>query len=191
MSDHLGERYIQAGRVRARYLSAGDSGTNVILLHGLGDCAEIWKHNLGALGRRHRVFAPDLVGFGFTEKPPDDYSPSLFTGFIHDFMSALGIERASLVGHSLGGGIALQYVLAFPSRVEKLVLAASAGLGLETSWPLRLSTLPFVGPWVLHPTRRILSAFFRRIVYDPAVIDRDFVDLRYRLLLPAENRSRA
>ena len=180
--------FIRVGPIKTRFWALGDTGTPVLLLHGLGDSADIWKHNIKALAAGHRVFAPDLVGFGFTDKPTVEYTPEVFLRFIQDFLSACGVERCHLVGHSLGGGLALKYALTYPGRVEKLVLVSSASLGPKVTWPLRLSTLPFLGPWALHPTRRILSIFFRRLVYDPDVITDDFVDLRYRLLLPGENR---
>jgi len=180
--------FIQVGRINTRFWALGDSGTPVLLLHGLGDSADIWQHNIKALAASHRVCAPDLIGFGFTDKPDIEYTPEVFLHFIQDFLSACGIECFHLVGHSLGGGLALKYALTHLGRVEKLILVSSASLGPEVTWPLRLSTLPFLGPWTLHPTRRILSVFFRRLVYDPNVITDDFVDLRYRLLLPRENR---
>jgi 4,5:9,10-diseco-3-hydroxy-5,9,17-trioxoandrosta-1(10),2-diene-4-oate hydrolase len=181
-------RFIRVGPIKTRFRALGDSGIPVLLLHGLGDSAEIWKQNFEALAAGHRVFAPDLPGFGYTDKPDTEYTPELFIRFIKEFLSALGIGRCHLVGHSLGGGLALKYTLTHPDQVEKLVLVSSAGLGSETTWPLRLSTLPFLGPWVLHPARRVLSVFFKRLVYDPAVITDDFVELRYRLLLPRKNR---
>jgi len=181
-------RFIRVGPIKTRFRAMGDSGTPVLLLHGLGDSADIWKHNIKALAASHRVCAPDLVGFGFTDKPDIEYTPEVFLHFIQDFLSACGIERCHLVGHSLGGGLALKYALNHPGRVDKLVLVSSAALGSEATWPLRLSTLPLLGPWALRPTRRMLSVFFKRLVYNPDVIDADFVDLRYRLLLPRENR---
>jgi len=181
-------RFIRVGPIKTRFWALGDSGTPVLLLHGLGDSADIWKHNIKALAANHRVFAPDLVGFGFTDKPDIEYTPEVFLRFIQDFLSACGIERCRLVGHSLGGGLTLKYALTHPGQVDKLVLVSSAALGPEATWPLRLSTLPFLGPWALCPTRSILFFFFRRLVYNPAVIQDDFVDHRYRLLLPRENR---
>ncbi|HOX94621.1 MAG TPA: alpha/beta fold hydrolase [Syntrophales bacterium] len=181
-------RFTRVGPVKTRFRALGDSGTPVILLHGLGDSADIWKPNIQALAANHRVFAPDLIGFGFTDKPDIEYTPEVFVRFIEDFLSACAAERCHLVGHSLGGGLALKYALTHPEQVGKLVLVSSAALGPGATWPLRLSTLPFLGPWALLPTKNILRVFFKRLVYDPDVIDADFVDFRYRLLLPRENR---
>ena len=182
------EQFIQAGSIKTRYFTMGEKGPVVILLHGLGDCADVWRYNISPLAERHRVFAPDLLGFGFTDKPDIEYTPEVYLRFIQDFLSACAVERCHLVGHSLGGGLALKYALTHPGQVDKLVLVSSAALGPEATWPLRLSTLPFIGPWALHPTKEILRVFFKRLVYDPDVIDDDFVDLRYRLLLPEGNR---
>ena len=97
-----------------------------------------------ALATRHRVYVPDLPGFGRTEKPGwMDYSPGAYSRFLLDFMAALDIGRAALVGHSLGGGVALRAILDDPGRADRLILVSSAGLGPNVSLPLRIASLPF------------------------------------------------
>ena len=128
-----------------RYLVAGE-GPPLILLHGVGDNAFDWTWVMPALARTHRVYAPDLPGSGGSAKPEgDDYSPAYFGRFLNAFLNALGIERAVVVGNSLGGLVGLRLALADPERVTALGLLASAGLGRRVSPALRSLALPGYG----------------------------------------------
>jgi len=138
------DKYIKIGAINTRYWHQGDQGAPVILIHGLGVSADIWMHNIEALAQRYRVYVPDVIGFGKTDKPDTEYTAALFATFINDFMSALNIEKPTLIGNSLGGGIALQYTLLYPDKVDKLVLVDSAGLGIDASLPLRCGWYPFL-----------------------------------------------
>ena len=111
-----------------RYLAAGE-GPPLVLLHGAGDNSLDWRWVLPALARKHRVYAPDLPGSPDSARPAADYSPAFFERFAVGFLAALGKGRATLVGNSLGGLIALRLALSEPARVRALVLADSAGLG--------------------------------------------------------------
>lgn len=123
-----------------RYLAAGE-GPPLVLLHALGESAFDWRWAMPALARSHSVYAPDLPGFGESAKPAADYSPAFFTRFVAAYLDALGIERAAVVGNSLGGHAALRLSLSEPGRVSRLGLVGSAGLGREISYALRLPTL--------------------------------------------------
>ena len=103
---------------------------------------------LPGLAERHTVIAPDLLGHGASAKPRGDYSLGAFASSLRDLLVALGHERATIVGHSLGGGIAMQFAYQFPERVERLVLVYSGGLGREVHLLLRAATLPGAD-WVL------------------------------------------
>ena len=173
--------YIKIGDIKTRYWAEGDKGSNVILIHGLGASADIWIHNISALASGYRVYAPDLAGFGRSEKPYVKYSPSYMAAFINDFMTALNIENTCLVGMSLGGGVALQYVLQFPRNVQRLVLVDSAGLGREMPLAMRLATIPVMGELMLSPSRAGMAFVLKQLVYDPAVITDDLIDLYYEL----------
>lgn len=175
------DRYIDIGRIRTRFWRLGDSGPTLILLHGLGASAEIWIHNIDALAKNHRVFVPDLPGFGKSGKPSFPFSPFDYAHFVDDFMKALDIGQATLIGQSLGGGVALQYALEFPKKVKKLVLADCAGFGKEVIWTLRLMSLPWIGEIVSFPSRIGVSLFFKFAVRNPTVITKDFVDTYYEL----------
>lgn len=171
---------IDVNGARTRFLRAGGAGPPVVLIHGLGASAEIWSANIGALAASHRVFVPDLPGFGKTALPPGmDFSPAAYSRFVRDFMTALGIGRAALVGHSLGGGVALRVTLDEPGRVDRLVLASSAGLGPDVSLPLRIASLPFFDRVFWRPPLPVFTRFLRRLVYDPAAISPEFARLYY------------
>ncbi|RKQ34644.1 alpha/beta fold hydrolase [Oceanobacillus halophilus] len=109
---------------------AGESGSPVILLHGAGvDSARIsWSEVIGFLSKKHRVFAPDLPGYGDSDKPNVEYSLSFYIDILKQIMDSLHLEKTNLVGLSLGGGLSLGYTLEYPDRVEKLVLVGAWGL---------------------------------------------------------------
>jgi pimeloyl-ACP methyl ester carboxylesterase len=175
------DQYINAGNVKTRYWEIGDTGSAIILIHGLGASAEVWWQNIDSLAQDHRVLIPDLPGFGYSEQPHTEFSPFDYVQFLDDFMRALHIEKATVIGHSLGGGIALLHALQFPQKVEKLVLADCAGLGKEVVWTLRLMSLPVIGEILTYPTRIGVTIFFRLAVRNAAVITRDFIDTYYRI----------
>ena len=121
---------------------AGEERPALILLHGIAGSSKTWAPLLDMLGERFTVIAPDLLGHGESDKPRHDYSLGAYANGVRDLMIALGIERATIVGHSLGGGVALQFAYQHPERCERLVLVSSGGLGSEVSWMLRALTLP-------------------------------------------------
>lgn len=169
------DHFLKVGNLQVRYWAEGSQGTQVILIHGLGGYVENWWPNILTLARQHRVFAVDLPGFGRSEKPPGaSYDLIYFAQFIHDFMVCLGIEKASLVGHSMGGAIALQVVLSYSQLVDRLVLVSSGGLGREMSLMLRLACLPILGEMLTRPSLQGSRQFIKMLIYDPAlVIDED------------------
>jgi pimeloyl-ACP methyl ester carboxylesterase len=138
------ERRTEAEGLPTRYLTAG-KGPPLVLLHGVGDNALDWWWVMPALARRHRVYAPDLPGSGGSTKPPADYSPAFFTRFIGAFLNALGVDRAAVIGSSLGGLVGLRLALSEPERVTALGLVSSGGLGREVTYALRALALPGYG----------------------------------------------
>jgi pimeloyl-ACP methyl ester carboxylesterase len=126
---------------RVRFHRAGE-GPLLVLLHGIASTAETWEPVVEALARRHTVLAPDLLGHGDSAKPRGDYALGAYASGVRDLVAALGYDRATVVGHSLGGGIAMQFAYQFPERVERLVLIGSGGLGREVHPILRAATLP-------------------------------------------------
>src|SRR3954469_23012784 len=126
---------------RRVYRIAG-SGSPLLLVHGIGDSSATWRSVIPRLARRHLVLAPDLLGHGQSAKPRADYSVAAYANGMRDLLGVLGIDRVTLVGHSLGGGVAMQFAYQFPERTERLVLVASGGAGRDVSPLLRAATLP-------------------------------------------------
>ncbi|SDF57569.1 Pimeloyl-ACP methyl ester carboxylesterase [Blastococcus fimeti] len=126
---------------RRAFVRAGE-GPPLLLLHGIGNSAQTWAGVVDRLAASHTVIAPDLLGHGSSDKPRGDYSIAGYANGMRDLLSVLDIEQATVVGHSLGGGIALQFAYQFPERCERLVLVGSGGLGPELSLSLRAATVP-------------------------------------------------
>jgi pimeloyl-ACP methyl ester carboxylesterase len=123
------------------YVQAG-SGPVLLLIHGIAGTLENWEAVIEPLAREHTVVAPDLPGHGASAQGAGDYSLGALAASLRDLLVALGHERATLVGHSLGGGIAMQFAYQFPEATERLVLVSSGGLGSEVSRVLRAAALP-------------------------------------------------
>ncbi|HEY0427378.1 MAG TPA: alpha/beta fold hydrolase [Pyrinomonadaceae bacterium] len=123
------EKIVTVFGANISYLEAGDAAKpTVILLHGLGANNASWQFNIQAFAANYHVFAPDQIGFGKSDKPMLKYRVGTYVDFLDKFMSELKIEKASLVGNSLGGWIAALTAIKYPNRVEKIVLADAAGL---------------------------------------------------------------
>jgi pimeloyl-ACP methyl ester carboxylesterase len=118
------------------------SGPALLLLHGIASSSRTWRDVIPRLTDRFTVVAPDLMGHGQSEKPVGDYSLGAFATGIRDLLEVLDIDRASIVGQSFGGGVAMQLAYQHPERCERLVLVDSGGLGREVNWMLRFMTLP-------------------------------------------------
>ena len=129
------------------YLDSGD-GPALLFIHGLTGSQRNWAHLIDVLNHDHRVLAPDLFGFGASAKVMGDYSLGAHAATLRDLLDLLGINRVTLVGHSFGGGVAMQFCYLFPERVERLVLVSSGGLGRDVSPLLRAATL-YGAEWVL------------------------------------------
>lgn len=152
------EEQIQLHGHSVSYRIAGE-GPAVLLIHGVTGSSAQWKPVMRLLADRFTVIAPDLLGHGQSAKPRGDYSLGAYASGLRDLTVALGITRATVVGHSLGGGIALQFAYQFPERTDRLTLVSSGGLGREVHMLLRAATLPgseFVLPLISND--RVLGA---------------------------------
>ena len=151
------------------YVSAGH-GPVILLVHGLGGFAESWRQTLEALEPHSRTIALDLPGFGQSGKPDRPYTLGFFAQVLEELLEALGVGRIRLVGHSLGGAVALAFALAHPERVERLALLAAAvpGFPLRPSLVYRLMSVPGVGEFFsIFVTRGICAAALRRCFVNP------------------------
>ena len=138
----LSLRHVKLHGHDVRYRMAGE-GPAVVLIHGMAGSSRTWRDVMPLLARHFTVIAPDLLGHGESAKPLGDYSLGAYASGLRDLLvGALGIERATLVGQSLGGGVVMQLAYQHPELCERLVLVGSGGLGREVSWMLRALTLP-------------------------------------------------
>lgn len=145
---------LHGDKVAYQYAGQGDA---VVLIHGMAGNSDTWRVVLPQLSAQHLVVAPDLLGHGKSAKPRGDYSLGAFAVWLRDLLDELGISRVTLVGHSLGGGVAMQFVHQHPEYCERLVLISSGGLGPEVGRALRLLSAPgaeFVLP-VIAPQQAV------------------------------------
>jgi 4,5:9,10-diseco-3-hydroxy-5,9,17-trioxoandrosta-1(10),2-diene-4-oate hydrolase len=171
------DRYVKVGETNTRYWVLGQ-GSPLLLIHGLGASCDYWRYNVRALSQGYQVYVLDLPGFGRSDKKIDDYSLHFAGEFVAAFLDAQGVDRASLVGNSLGGAVSLQFAVQYPHRLEKLVLVSSGGLGRELPLSFRLLTIPLLGESIAWAwgTRVGTRLTLRSIVYDPQVIKDEFVN---------------
>ncbi len=181
VKQHPADQYIEVRNIRTRYWTAGQGRSSVVLIHGLGGHVEDWTDNISVLAEKRRVFALDMVGFGRTDKPPACYTTIYLMEFVHDFMAALGIRKATLIGESLGGAVALRFASEFPDQVEKLILADAVGFGRELGFSLRVSCLPLLGELATQPGR-LRSAFaLQQDFENPVLADDDHIQLDFEI----------
>jgi pimeloyl-ACP methyl ester carboxylesterase len=167
---------IDAGGIITHYHDAG-SGDPVLLLHGSGPGVSAWanwQHNIGTLAERYRVIAPDIVGFGYTQRPDDvHYSLATWTDHVWAFLNALGIEKTSLVGNSLGGRIGLAMAEEHPERLDRMVLMGAPGVGMTLTPGLK--ALREYQPSEENMRAMLLDCF----AVDPSIITDSLVRERY------------
>jgi len=140
-NDRYDLQYVTIHGHRRAFVKVG-SGPVVLLLHGLGCDHTTWEPVLEALSRRYTVIAPDLLGHGQSDKPRADYSLGGYANGMRDLLTVLGVDKATVIGHSFGGGVAMQFAYQFPERTERLMLVASGGLGPEVSPGIRAISTP-------------------------------------------------
>ena len=118
------------------------SGPAILLIHGIGDNSTTWSTVQSKLAQRFTVIAPDLLGHGKSDKPRADYSVAAYANGMRDLLSVLDIERVTVVGHSLGGGVAMQFAYQFPQLVDRLILVGAGGVTKDVNVALRIASLP-------------------------------------------------
>jgi pimeloyl-ACP methyl ester carboxylesterase len=167
---------------RRAYRIAG-SGPVILLIHGIGDNSTTWETVQPKLAQRFTVIAVDLLGHGQSDKPRADYSVAAYANGMRDLLSVLDIDRVTVIGHSLGGGVAMQFAYQFPHLVERLILVGAGGVTKDVNLVLRLASLPMGGealallrlPWVL-PTLQIAGRAAGR-VFGSTRLGRDIPDV--------------
>jgi pimeloyl-ACP methyl ester carboxylesterase len=170
--DGLALHYVREGR-----------GPAIVLLHGLGGFGESWRKTIDVLARSADVLAVDLPGYGLSAKPRTRYDLDFFTRVLHGFLGATGVGRVSLVGHSLGGAVAVTYALTHPARVERLALVSAVipGFDYRPSWLYRMATVRGLGEAAALCARRSLyRAAIARCFHAPEALAVDaLVDWSY------------
>ena len=180
---------------RRAFRTAG-AGPPLLLVHGLGDRSGSWSSVLPLLSRRHLVIAPDLLGHGESDKPRADYSIAAYACGMRDLLSVLDIDRVTVIGHSLGGGIAMQFAYQFPERCERLVLVGSGGIGREVHPLLRLAAgpgaeagLPLVTATPMRRAIQLAEPILRRVGGMGLGPDFDYILDGYRSLTTTTARQ--
>ena len=134
-------KYLELHGDRIAYRDVG-TGETLLLIHGMAGSSETWRAVIPQLSKKYRVVAPDLLGHGRSAKPRGDYSLGAFAVWLRDLLDELGVTRATIVGQSLGGGVAMQFVYQHPDYCQRLILISSGGLGPDVGWTLRLLSAP-------------------------------------------------
>ncbi|WP_121258549.1 alpha/beta fold hydrolase [Nocardioides ferulae] len=177
MTGHQHEvQYLTVHGHRRAYVKVGQ-GPVLLLLHGLGCDHTTWEPVIDTLARRYTVIAPDLLGHGRSAKPRADYSVGGYANGMRDLLTVLGVDKVTVVGHSFGGGVAMQFAYQFPERTERLVLVGSGGLGPEVSPAIRAVTTPgfhqLMGLLTLPGVRHLGKAGMRALAATPWKHTRD------------------
>jgi pyruvate dehydrogenase E2 component (dihydrolipoamide acetyltransferase) len=160
---------VEVGGTRLRYVQVGDGDGRVVLLHGFGGDKDTWLFNLEPLAEGRTVYALDLPGHGESDKRVADGSVAGLAATVAGFLDALGIERADLVGHSMGAAVAMAVAVAAPTRVRSLALLAPAGLGQEAN-------VEYLRGFVAAQSRRELKPHVEKLFADPALVTRDLLE---------------
>jgi pimeloyl-ACP methyl ester carboxylesterase len=134
-------KYVELHGDRVAYRDVG-TGEVLVLLHGMAGSSDTWREVIPRLSKHHRVVAPDLLGHGRSDKPRADYSLGAFAVWLRDLLDELGVTQATIVGHSLGGGVAMQFVYQHPDYCQRLILISSGGLGPDVGLVLRMLSAP-------------------------------------------------
>lgn len=145
---NFGIQYRVIHGYRRAFVHAG-SGPALLFIHGIGDCSDTWLDVMARLANDYTVIAPDLLGHGRSDKPRADYSVAGYANAMRDLLSVLEIDRVTIIGHSLGGGVALQFAYQYPDRCERLVLVSSGGVSREVHAVLRMAAAPAASDAVL------------------------------------------
>ena len=180
MIDLQGEsRFVTVDGLNTHYVVAGE-GPPLLLLHGLGASVVTWRDNIGPLSERHRVYAVDLPGHGDSDKPDIDYKIDTMIRFVADLAESLDIQRAGLIGNSVGGALGLMVALRYPDLVSSLVLVDSGSLGKEVSLYIRLVSLPVLGDFLESSSVGGTQFMLQNVFHDRRFVTQELLDELYR-----------
>ncbi len=170
--------FVKIGQHSIRYLEAGNSKKTIVLLHGLGASAERWLPIIPYLSPIYRVIAPDIIGFGYSDKPVTNYTIKFFIDFLSDLLGQLSIEKTMIIGSSLGGRISIEYAIHNPQNIEKMILVSPA-INDESS-PALQSYIQAA----LHPTFEDAKKAFLMMENGKNIDDKFVIEFINRMKLP-------
>lgn len=173
-------KFVDAGGVRTRYLEAGRADAPaIVFVHGTGGHLETFTRNVFAHARHFRVLALDMVGHGFSSKPDHPYEIRHYVQHLHDFLTALGIQKAHMHGESLGGWIVAQFAIDHPDRIDRLVLNTAGGLNTDEQVMQRVYNVTMNA--VRNASHESVRKRLEWLVHDPADVSQDLVELRHAI----------
>ncbi len=183
------DNYIEINQVKTRYITMGKGGYDIVLLHSLTASLEYWQFNLASLSNFGKVYALDLVGFGKTDKPKENYSIDYYASFVLDFIKKLNLSNIILVGHCLGGGIALQSAFIENEKIKKLILIGSPCFSKKINLYLRLLTIPFLGEILSIPLGKIFSdRILNMNIFHKNSLPADFYQLNHENIMMSDSQ---
>ncbi len=165
------ENFIQIEGHKIRYLESGSSRETLVLVHGLGASAERWNRVMPTFSQDYHVIVPDLIGFGYSDKPLVDYTPEFFSEFLRNFFEVSGIEKPHIIGSSLGGQITAQYASENPDNIEKLILVSPAGVMKQSTPALDAYIMA-----ALYPNEQSAKTAFELMEGSGKEVDKEIVD---------------
>jgi pimeloyl-ACP methyl ester carboxylesterase len=170
-------KFIDLDGLSTHYIENGE-GEPVILLHGFFFDTNMWNFSIDVLSQKYKVYAVDLWGFGFSTRKPLDYGYPLYSDQLLKFMNALDIQKASLVGQSMGGGTIVNFTISHRQRVEKIVLVNAAGMPNKLPLMGRISNLPKFGEFIFSLNSDFIRRFTLRnnFIYNKEILTREFFD---------------
>ena len=177
------DRYVTVEGLRLRYWLEGDSGPNLVLIHGIGGAVDVWRKQFEQLPQSHRVLAVDLPGCGRSAIPPQypHNALQLLASSVRAVMQAVGMDQATIIGSSLGGAVAIEFAMRWPEMASSLVLIGPAGMSHQVSWALRLMTIPRIGELLTLPDRTRTAHAIRSCVADPATVEEEDIDRAFAM----------
>lgn len=174
------DHYINVNGIKTRFWREG-TGMPLVLVHGIGASAEYWEFIVPKLAEHFEVIVLDMPGFGKSDKPDVHYDLPFFAKFLNDFISALGLEKIFLAGHSLGGALCLQFCVHHKEKVERLFLLNNAGFSRQMTWVFRLMSIPFFCRLLLYKNRLMYAQAVKLSVHKTENLSEEFLDRMYEV----------
>lgn len=177
------DQYIEVEHLRLRYWLEGESGPNLVLIHGIGGAVDVWRKQFERLPQSHRVLALDLPGCGRSAIPavyPRD-TLRMLAAAVRGVMQGVGMAQATIVGSSLGGAVAIEFAMRWPEMVKSLMLIGPAGMSSEVALPLRLMSIRGVGELLTLPDRARTGHAIRSCVVDPTSVTEEDIDRAFAM----------